>query len=418
MSDEHFMELALAQAREAAACGEVPVGAVVVRNGAVVARGRNAMIGVNDPTAHAEIVATRAAALALGNYRLGECELFVTLEPCVMCSGAILAARFQRVVFGAREPKTGAAGSVIDIYADKQLNHHTVVRGGVLADACGEVVKKFFRERRASQLAMRGESLRDDALRTPDDAFAGLDDYPWQGHYVSDLPSLVGLRLHYLDVQADRAEQGGNARQTYLCVHDSPAWSWVFRGLVVNLSRAGHRVVAPDLIGFGKSDKPKKESFHRFSRHRNILVELVERLELQNIVLVMPAPGSLLALSLPLAAPHRYRGLRLMNACDPVEEVDVSMDAGKRILQAVVERVPESGASTGERRDSLNFSTIDAALNSPFPGKSHRAAIRAFAASDTFFESGSETVHGLGLDDFWGNRYRNATLPFAACESS
>jgi len=403
MSDEYFMELALVQAREAAARGEVPVGALVVRDGVVVAHGRNAMIGANDPTAHAEITAMRAAALSLGNYRLGECELFVTLEPCVMCSGAILAARLKRVVFGAREPKTGAAGSVIDIYGNRQLNHHTAVRGDVMADECGELVKDFFGDRRASQraLATRRHSLRDDALRTPNEAFAGLQDYPWKGNYVSDLPSLNGLRLHYLDEQGDTAEQGGNPRLTYLCVHDSPAWSWVFRGLISHLARAGHRVVAPDLIGFGKSDKPKKESFHRFSRHRNILVELVARLDLQHVVLVMPAPGSLLAMSLPPAAAYRYRGLRLMNAFDQALDVDLSMGAGKRILQAVVGRVPENADAMGDSGGSQDFLVIDSALERPFPGKGHHAGIRAFAASATFFESGSETVGGLGLDEFW-----------------
>jgi tRNA(adenine34) deaminase len=117
MSDEIFMQQALAEARQAAAAGEVPVGAVVVRRGEVIASGRNAPVDGHDPTAHAEIVALRAAAQVLGNYRLDDCELFVTLEPCAMCSGAMLHARLKRVVFGAADPKTGAAGSVLNLFA-------------------------------------------------------------------------------------------------------------------------------------------------------------------------------------------------------------------------------------------------------------------------------------------------------------
>ena len=128
--DECFMRMALAQAAEAAAAGEVPVGAIVVKDGRVIASGRNAPIGLNDPTAHAEIVALRGAAQAVGNYRLDGCELFVTLEPCAMCSGAMLHARLARVVFGAPDRKTGAAGSVLDLFAQKNLNHHTQLCGG------------------------------------------------------------------------------------------------------------------------------------------------------------------------------------------------------------------------------------------------------------------------------------------------
>ena len=133
MDDAVFMALALEQAREAAAAGEIPVGAIVVRRGEVIAVGRNAPIATHDPTAHAEMVALRSAALVLGNYRLDECELFVTLEPCAMCSGAMLQARLKRVVFGALEAKTGAAGSVINLFTQPQLNHQTSVQGGVLA---------------------------------------------------------------------------------------------------------------------------------------------------------------------------------------------------------------------------------------------------------------------------------------------
>lgn len=153
LSDPTPMRLALHQAHNAWLVGEVPVGAVLVRDTPdgvqIVATGYNRPITGNDPTAHAEIVALRHAAALLGNYRLPECSLFVTLEPCAMCAMALLHARLKRVVFGAPDPKTGAAGSVIDLFADRRLNHHTQLHGGVLADECGQLLRDFFAERRA-----------------------------------------------------------------------------------------------------------------------------------------------------------------------------------------------------------------------------------------------------------------------------
>jgi tRNA(adenine34) deaminase len=147
--DERWMREALALARDAQSRGEVPVGAVVVCGGKIVGRGGNAPIERNDPTAHAEIAALRAAAAALGNYRLPACELYVTLEPCAMCAGAVMHTRLHRLVFGARDPKTGACGSVIDLFAEDRLNHHTGVTGDVLAAECGALLSAFFAARRA-----------------------------------------------------------------------------------------------------------------------------------------------------------------------------------------------------------------------------------------------------------------------------
>ncbi|TCK94847.1 tRNA(adenine34) deaminase [Paraburkholderia sp. BL9I2N2] len=142
--DRRFMALAQAAAEEARAAGEVPVGAVLVRGDEVIATGFNHPIGGHDPSAHAEMAALRAAAQAVENYRLPGCELYVTLEPCLMCAGAIMHARIARVVFGARDPKTGACGSVVDAFANPQLNHHTTVIGGVLENECGAALKSFF----------------------------------------------------------------------------------------------------------------------------------------------------------------------------------------------------------------------------------------------------------------------------------
>jgi tRNA(adenine34) deaminase len=146
--DETFMRLALDQAHNAWALAEVPVGAVVVKDGQVIATGFNQPIGNSDPTAHAEIQAMRAASELLGNYRLSHCELYVTLEPCAMCAGAMQHARIRRLVFGARDPKTGACGSVIDLFAEPKLNHHTQVRAGVLGEESGRMLSSFFAERR------------------------------------------------------------------------------------------------------------------------------------------------------------------------------------------------------------------------------------------------------------------------------
>lgn len=142
------MQQALEQAKLAAENGEVPVGAIVVKDGTVIGRGFNQPIGQHDPTAHAEIQAMRQAAAHLGNYRLVDCTLYVTLEPCAMCSGAIQHARIARLVYGASDPKTGACGSVVNLMAETRLNHHTEVTGGVLAEACGALLSAFFKARR------------------------------------------------------------------------------------------------------------------------------------------------------------------------------------------------------------------------------------------------------------------------------
>jgi tRNA(adenine34) deaminase len=148
MTDAEALTLALEEARAAAAAGEVPVGAVVVENGVVVGRGQNRVLRDLDPTAHAEIVALREAARAVGNYRLGNCELFVTLEPCAMCAGAMIHARLSRLIYAAADPKAGAAGSVLEVLNHPRLNHQMLVAGGELADESGELLREFFRQRR------------------------------------------------------------------------------------------------------------------------------------------------------------------------------------------------------------------------------------------------------------------------------
>ncbi len=149
MTEIDFIQAALAEARSAAQAGEVPIGAVLVHDGAIIARGQNRVLRDSDPTAHAEIVAIREAARILGNYRLNGCSLFVTLEPCAMCAGAMIHARLDRMVFAAADPKAGACGSVLSVLNHPQLNHQMLVEQGIMADEAAELLRSFFRERRS-----------------------------------------------------------------------------------------------------------------------------------------------------------------------------------------------------------------------------------------------------------------------------
>jgi tRNA(adenine34) deaminase len=327
--DAHWMALALAEARLAAEAGEVPVGAVLVRNGQLVATGRNTPVAQHDPSAHAEINALRAGAAALGNYRLDGCELFVTLEPCAMCAGAMLHARLARVVFGAADPKTGAAGSVLDLFAEPRLNHRTQVQGGVLAAECSALLQGFFQQRRDAARE-QAQPLRDDALRTPPERFDALAGYAFEPRYIHDLPSLQGWRMHYLD----EGPRDGSAAAC-LCLHGPGEWGYFFRHLV---GAPGLRTLVPDLIGFGKSDKPKREATHRIEWHCQVLNEWLDRLQPPPMVLVHSAAATGLA---------------------------TRLHAEKGSLFAAVLLAPEGGEPVG------------GAWRAPFPDRGYQAALRA-----------------------------------------
>lgn len=402
MDDVTFMGMALEEARAALAEGEVPVGAVVVRGGEVIGRGRNSPIGHHDPSAHAEILALREAGQACGNYRLDDCELFVTLEPCSMCSGAVLHARLKRVVFGAHDPKTGAAGSQFNLFSNRQLNHHTQVLGGVMSAQCSGLLQRFFKFKREAGRA-RSVPVREDALRTADILFQGLSGYPWPPSYASDLPSLKGLRMHFLDV-------GSRASSlTYLCLHGNPAWSYLFRKMIPVFLAAGSRVVAPDLIGFGKSDKPKKEAFHSFSWHRQSLLELIEHLELKNIVLVVQDWGGLLGLTLPLVDETRYCGLLVMNTI--VANGEVPMSPGFFGWRDMCARSQNFDIARLLARDNPQMSVQEcAAYAAPFPDRGHSAAVRAFSTMLPDVQDSDGVAISHQAREFWRERWSGKTL--------
>ena len=365
------MRLALEQAELAALDGEVPVGAVVVKAGQVIGVGRNAPVGDHDPTSHAEVKALRNAAKALGNYRLDGCTLYVTLEPCAMCSGAMLHARLDRVVFGASDVKTGAAGGVLNLFTQSALNHRTQVTGGVLAGEGAALLQAFFKPKRAN-----AQPLRQDALRTPAKRFESLKDYPWQPNYVDDLASLNGLRLHYLDEGGLGTGEGGQHQPTYLCLHGEQTWSYLYRHMIPVFLAKGARVVAPDLMGFGKSDKPKKESAHTFAWHRQVLLDLVERLNLSNVVLVVQGWGGTLGLTLPVAAPHRYKGLLVMNMLLAADELPFRTAWQAWCKQSTNRSGVNAGRSMNLTQSRLNVDACTA-YSAPFPDSGHCAALRA-----------------------------------------
>ncbi|CAN5738290.1 hypothetical protein BH11PSE7_BH11PSE7_07820 [soil metagenome] len=402
MSDDAFMCEALALAHQAAAAGEIPVGAVVVKEGRVIGRGLNSPIAAHDPTAHAEINALREAARTLGNYRLDGCELFVTLEPCAMCSGAMLHARIRRVVFGAADPKTGAAGSVVDLFGQAQLNHQTQIEGGLLARDCSALLSDFF-QRRREEARMSHIPLRDDAVRPVEGLFKDLPGYPWEPHYVSDLPALAGLRMHYLD------EGPRDARLTYLCLHGNPAWSYLYRKMIPVFLASGARVVAPDLPGFGKSDKPKKEAAHTFQWHRQVLLEFVERLGLERVCLVVQDWGGLLGLTLPMEAPGRYAGLLVMNTT--LATGDLPLSAGFVAWREMCAKNPGFDVARLFARGNPHMTAGEcAAYNAPFPDAGHRAALRAFPPMVPEFTDSDGAEVSRRARAFWREQWQGKSL--------
>jgi len=356
--DSIFMRLALAQAQEARVAGEIPVGAVLVKGGKVLAVGRNMPISSHDPSAHAEIVAMRAAAQVLGNYRLDGCELYVTLEPCAMCAGAMLHARIQRVIYGAADPKTGAAGSVLNLFSHSQLNHHTHVEAGVLSEECSSTLRAFFQERREARASL-AQPLMENALRTPDSAFGEMQDYPFQSRFFSDPDTPHRWRMHYLD------EGPATSAYTVLCLHDLPGWSYRYRTLIRALSARGLRVIVPDLIGFGMSDKPKKKEAHTPFLHMHSLQSLLQHLKPSRLLVLAEGQGMLLAQA--LAASRIVQSLQVWQVpSDRVVAADLRPYPDKG-YQAALRALPElvlqldalSGGASQHSRPNLLDGSAD-----------------------------------------------------------
>lgn len=346
-TDAHWMSFALEEARLAGEAGEVPVGAILVKDGAIVATGRNCPVTSSDPCAHAEIHALRAGAALLGNYRLDGCELFVTLEPCAMCAGAILHARIARVVYGARDPKTGAAGSVLDLFALPRLNHHTRVQGGVLEERSAGLLQSFFQARR-DESRRRARPLRHDGLRAPSQCFAGLTDWACAASWSKFGYVQNGWRMHWLDSSANGF---GVFRNTVICLHGPGQWSYLFRHL---MAVPDIRWLAPDLVGFGKSDKPKRASVHSWGWHCETVLEWLDACQSQPVRIVHAASAMPLVELLLDRAPHRF-------------------------ATASPAVVPDDHAGD-----------VSAAWRAPFPDRGHEAALIALGRGDT--ESSGPTL--------------------------
>lgn len=368
---EHWMRHALSLAQQAAAAGEVPVGAVVVKDGQIVGEGANAPLSGNDPTAHAEVLALRAAAQKLGNYRLDGCTLYVTLEPCTMCSGAMLHARVDTVVYGAAEPKTGAAGSVLNVFGYPAINHHTQVLRGVLADECAAAMASFFQQRRVANRAqaLANHPLKDTALRNPDSLFTDLPHWLYAPKWRSDLPALQGLRLAVVD------EGPRDAPLTWLCLHGAASWGYAFKHGLPHWLQAGHRVMVPDLPGFGRSDQPKRDKAHSAAWHAQLLQELVQAMDLRHVVLVGQSDGARLGLAVAQAMPERFVGSWLMDVW-PNAQVPKPLE---QWLHAAANKPQWNVAQGMEQAGFWPLSQADQAqIAIPFSQAGHRAALKAW----------------------------------------
>ena len=244
--------------------------------------------------------------------------------------------------------------------------------------------------------------LRDDALRTSDQLFLNLPGYPWAPHYVSDLPSLRGLRMHYLD-------EGGSQPLTYLCLHGNPAWSYLYRKMIPLFLGTGDRVVAPDMIGFGKSDKPKKDSAHSFGWHRQVLLEFIDALDLRNVVLVVQDWGGLLGLTLPMDAPERYAGLLVMNTA--LGTGDEPLSPGFVAWREMNARNPEFDIARLFARGNPSMTAPEcAAYAAPFPDRGHRAALRAFPAMVPDSPDADGAAISRQARDFWSRQWSGRSL--------
>ncbi len=302
-SDQAKMGVALEQAHLAKTVGEVPVGAAVFLGEQLISKAHNLPVSSHNPCAHAEILALQEAGRQLGNYRLEGCTLFVSLEPCVMCAGAILNSRIKRLVFGAKDERAGAAGSVLNVFENPSLNAHTQVHSGFMAEDCAKPLVDFFKLRRAQTKVVREQTqqyLREDALRPEMNELQRLM-LPWQeaglvSTHVNDLPCLPGLRLHHWG--APLPAESDCERKTWVCLHGLGSSGAFFAPWAIERARLGERVLMPDLMGFGLSDHMRSAARVDLQTLVLMLEEWFDRMNLQRVHLMSHDWSAQLALVL------------------------------------------------------------------------------------------------------------------------
>jgi tRNA(adenine34) deaminase len=247
--------------------------------------------------------------------------------------------------------------------------------------------------------------LLEGTVRTPDEAFDTLTDYPWPAKYTTDLPCLQGLRMHYLDVGASDSPNS----TTYLCLHGNPAWSYLYRKMIPTFVSAGARVVAPDMIGFGKSDKPIQDSFHTFHWHRECLLQFIDHLDLQNIVIVVQDWGGILGLTLPMVAAQRFKGLVVMNTTLATGQEPLT-EGFKAWREMCKNKSDFDIARLFARSDSTMSLPECAAYAAPYPNAEYRAATRAFPAMVPEFLDSDGADTGRAALHFWREEWTGSTL--------
>lgn len=362
-SHEYFMQLALEQAQIGETVGEIPVGAVLTLGGTVVAVGYNQTVSKCDPTAHAEIIAIRKAAEILGNYRLTQCALYVTLEPCAMCMGAILHSRISKLYFGAVDPKTGACGSVLNIPGEPRINHHCEAHGGILQMQCAQHLTAYFQRLRDDKRRNFHVFLREDALRMDPRTLAPLipraESLP-----IDDLSASEGLR-----VQTWRSPHSSQSPECLvLCLHGATSWSYLYRDLFSAEIPADVAVWAIDLPGYGGSDKTKKGQELRDSAFQiRILTELLQRVTAQRIHIVAQDIGCGLGMRLAAAIPDRIFGFTLLNPAGsdlkPSDSDGMPAVRSRQQFTAYINKLSEGEESVAK------------ALCAPYPDAGHMAGM-------------------------------------------
>lgn len=317
-----------------------------------------------------------------------------------MCSGAMLHARLARLVFGASDTKAGMAGSRADLFGMPDINPHTQVQGGLLADECGERLKRFFQARRVNTAP-----VPEAGLRPSDAAFADLADMRFAPRYVADLAAAPGWRLHFVD------EGPADAPLSWLCLHGDSGWSYTFRHAMPVWLAAGHRVAAPDMLGFGRSDKPKKAAFHQWHLHKRVLLEWIERQALDRLVLVLPGSAAVLGLGLLSELTERLAGLVLINA--PDDPLSPAWCEATLRWQQWCQRHPLHQASAVLAEGGSGLSDAERlAYQAPFPDRGHSAALQAYAGllpTGTDSDSAADVQRGWAL---FQQHWRTRTVAF------